>query len=69
MESGKAVDYLQAVREFDKAHGKKPEGFDIPLRSSEEPLECVDYLSVSRKFEQFLNTDQSEVIYNGKCEK
>lgn len=69
MENGKAVDYLQAVRVFDKAHGKKPEGFDIPLRSSEELPESVDYLSVMQKYEQFLNTDQLEVIYNGKCDK
>ena len=37
----RVVDYLQAVRDFDKAQGKKADGFDYPLRSSEEP-EAVD---------------------------
>ena len=45
MMNGKTVDYLQAVRDYDQAWGKKPNGFDYLLRSSEE-LEVVDYLKV-----------------------
>ena len=61
MEENNVVDYLQAVRDFDKAQGKKPDGFDYPLRSSEEP-EVVDYLKVTREYVQYLETNKSEVI-------
>ncbi len=62
MINGKAVDYLQAVRDFDQAQGKKPDGFDYPLRSSEEP-EVVDYLKVTREFVSYLETKQPDVIH------
>ena len=65
MEEDKVVDYLQAVRDFDKAQGKKQDGFDYPLRSSEEP-EVVDYLKVTREYVQYMERDQSEVIHIGK---
>lgn len=57
----KIVDYLQAVRDFDKALGKKADGFDYPMWSSEEP-EVVDYLKVTREFVQYLETEQPDVI-------
>ena len=62
MEENKVVDYLQAVRDFDQARGKKPEEFDVPLRSPEEP-EVVDYLKVTREYVQYLETNKSGVIH------
>lgn len=58
----RVVDYLQAVRDFDKAQGKKADGFDYPLRSPEEP-EAVDYLKVTREFVSYLETEQPDVIH------
>ena len=66
MEEDKVVDYFQAMREFDKAQGKKPDGFDVPLRSAEAPDGSVDYLKVSREFVQYLEKDRSEVIHIDK---
>ena len=62
MEKDKAVDYFQAMRDFDKSQGKKADDFDMPLKSSEEDG-GVDYLAVSREFEKYLIEDQSEVIH------
>ncbi len=64
----KVVDYFQAMREFDKSQGKAPDDFDIPLKSSEKPDGGVDYLAVSRKWKEYLDSDRSEVIHNGKKE-
>ena len=54
------------MREFDKAQGKKPDGFDMPLRSAEDEDGGVDYLKVSREYVKYLIEDQSEVIHNEK---
>ena len=62
MKEDNVVDYLQAVRDFDLAQGKKPDGFDYPLRSSEEPV-VVDYLKVTREFVSYLETEQPDVIH------
>lgn len=62
MKEEKIVDYIQAVRDFDKAQGKKPDGFDYPMRSSEEQ-EPVDYVKVTREFVQYLETEQPDVIH------
>ena len=67
MKDDKVVDYFQAMREFDKAQGIKPDGFDIPLKSSLEDG-GVDYLAVSREYERYLASDQSDVIRNEKRE-
>lgn len=56
------VSYIQAVRDFDKAQGKKPDGFDYPMRSSEDQ-EPVDYVKVTREFVQYLETEQPDVIH------
>ena len=66
MNKDKTVDYFQIMRDFDKSQGKKPDDFDIPLKSSEEPDGGVDYLAVSRKWEKYLAEDQSDLIHNGK---
>ncbi len=66
MKQNKPVDYLQAVRDFDKSLGRKQEDFDLPLKSSVVSVVGVDYLAVSREYEKHLNSDQSEVIYDGK---
>ena len=58
----KVVDYFQAMRDFDKSQGKKTDDFDMLLKSSEENGE-VDYLVVSRVFEQHLIEDHSDVIH------
>ena len=58
----KVVDYLQAVRDFDKAQGKQADEFDYPLRSAEEPG-VVDYLKVTREFVSYLETEQPDVIH------
>ena len=57
----KVVDYFQAMREFDRAQGKKADDFDMPLKSSEED-DGVDYLAVSREFEKYL-AGNPEVIH------
>ena len=62
----KVVDYMQVVRDFDKSQGKKPDGFDMPLRSAEDEEGVVDYLKVSREYVKYLIDDQSEVIHNEK---
>ena len=61
MEKNKTVDYLRAVRDFDKSRGKKMEDFKIPLKDSVADS-GVDYLKVSRKYQRYLQRDQSEVI-------
>ncbi len=63
MNNDNVVDYVQAVREFDKSQGKKPEGFDMPLRSTEVPGGGVDYLKVSREYVHYLEKDGSEIIH------
>ena len=62
----KPVDYFRAMRNFDKNQGKAPDDFDFPLKSSEEPDGGVDYLSVSRKWKEYLDSDQSDLIHNGE---
>ena len=57
-----AVDYLQAMRDFDRSQRKQADDFDMPLKSSEED-DGVDYLAVSREFEKYLIEDHSEVIH------
>ena len=59
------VDYIRATQDFDKAHGKKPDGF-TPLKHTAEADGGVDYLKISREYEKYLITDQSEVVRNGK---
>ena len=64
---GEAVDYLQAVERQEKEkqkgrRGKKPAGFE-PFKDSVVPDGGVDYLAVSRKWEQYLDRDESEVIH------
>ncbi len=61
MEKNKTVNYLRAVRDFDKSRGKKTEDFKIPLKDSAADS-GVDYLKVSRKYQRYLQRDQSEVI-------
>ncbi len=61
MEKNKTVNYLRAVRDFDKSRGKKTEDFKIPLKDSVADS-GVDYLKVSRKYQRYLQRDQSEVI-------
>ena len=60
----KVVDYFQAMRDFDKFHGKKADDFDMPLKSSEEDG-GVDYLAVSQEYEKYL-AENKEVIHIGK---
>ena len=66
MDNEKAVDYFRVMRDFDKSQGKAPDDFDFPLRSSEETDGGVDYLSVSRKWKEYLDSDQTDLIHNGK---
>ena len=66
MEEDKVVDYFQVMRDYDKTQGKKPDGFDIPLRSVETPEGEVDYLKVSREYVNYLEKDRSEVIHIDK---
>ena len=61
MEKNKTVDYLRAVRDFDKSRGKKTEDFKMPPKDSAADG-GVDYLKVSRKYQRYLQRDQSEVI-------
>ena len=61
MNNEKVVDYFHAMREFDRAQGKKADDFDMPLKSSEENG-GVDYLAVSREFEKYL-AGNHEVIH------
>ncbi len=61
----KVVDYFQAMRDFDRAQGKKADWFDAPLRSAEKDG-VVNYLSVSREYQDYLEKDRSEMIYVGK---
>ena len=49
VDKGKVIDYSQVMRDFDKSQGRKPDDFDIPLRSSSEPDGGVDYLAASRE--------------------
>ncbi len=65
MEKDKTIDYFQAIRDFDKSHDRKPDNFSAPLKSSEEPDGGVNYLVVSRKWKEYLDSDQS-VIHNEK---
>ena len=60
------VDYFQAMRAFDKDQGRKPDDFDLPLKSSEVPGGGVDYLAVSREWAKYLDRDRSEVIRDEK---
>ncbi len=69
MGNEKTIDYLKAVRDFDKSLGRKTDDFDMPLKSTAEADGGVDYLKVSREYEQYLATDQSEVVRNGKSGK
>ncbi len=65
MDREKPVDYFKAMRDFDKSQGRKPDDFDIPLKDSVED-DGVDYLEVSREYEEYLEKDQSEVIHGKK---
>lgn len=62
MKKDKTTDYLQVVQDFDKSQGRKTDGFDMPMKNSVRIDGGVDYLAVSRKYEQYLNQDESEVI-------
>lgn len=59
MEKEKNVDYFQVMRDFDRSHRKKADDFDIPLQSSDEP---VDYVTASKEFEKYL-IENPDVIH------
>ncbi len=62
----KVVDYFQAIHDFDKSQGKAPDDFSVLLKSSEEPDGGVDYLLVSRKWKEYLDSDQAVIHNDGK---
>ena len=66
MEKGNIVDYYQAIQDFDRNQGKKPESFAAPLRDSVVSDGVVDYLTVSREYERYRNAGNLDIIHNEK---
>ena len=66
MKKVKDVNYFQAVRDFDKAHGRKQKDFDTPVRNRAVPDAGVDYLTVSRAYEQYLKQEHSDAVHGEK---
>ena len=66
MNKDRAVDYVQAITEFDQLHGRKPEDTDIPLKNSNTPDGGVDYLAASQAYQRLQNEDDSDVIHVGE---
>ena len=64
VEKKKSVNYLKAVRDFERSQGRKSERTDFPVRYSITPDGGVDYQAIMKKYEQHQLIDDSEVICN-----
>ena len=69
MEKKKSVDYGQAIREFEAANAGQVLNRDCLQKYVPDDGGVVDYLAVSKEFQRYLVSDESEVIYNGKTRK
>ena len=66
MNKDHAVDYVQAVIDFEKDHGRKPENTDNPLKSSIMTDDGVDYLAATQAYLRRLDKADADVIHVGK---
>ena len=66
MEKNNRVDYEQAIREFDASNTGPVLNRDYLQKFVPDDGGVVDYLAVSKEFQRYLISDESEVIYNGK---
>ena len=62
MAKSKVVDYEQAMLDFDRHRGKKPEDINIPLKSMAVSDGGVDYMAASRAFQEYMDKDESDAI-------